>query len=483
MIQVIAIRAWKICKSEISTRTGKLSLLLAGTASSVGKTTAAIGLSAALRARGLKVQPAKAGPDFLDAAWLAQVCERACPSLDAWMAAHQADLPKLLSCFAESGDFILIEGAMGLFDGDERGETSSASLACLFNLPILLVINAKGLGQSVAAMAEGFLNYRPAALSARGRFCGIICAHVSSQRHARILREAILPVCQRHGTPFLGCLPCAGAPQIPSRHLGLVQASEQTVDFAAAGAWFDANISLNALLNLQAPPLPARTEFAPLADDAPVIAIAHDRAFAFLYPDLPLLLRQLGAKTILFSPLADPCPPPCDGLYFPGGYPELFARELADNAKMMVAIRQLARAGLPIYGECGGYLYLSQSLTDLEGTTWPMLGLLPVAAAMGQNLAALGYRRAYADWLGHEFVLGHEFHYARETRHKAVTLWRCHNARGENLGFSGAKLGNIAGSWLHLYPLGSQAFWRSWLKLVKRQKEQRKAKWATRLEG
>lgn len=453
-----------------------MSLLLAGTASSAGKTTAAIGLIAALKASGIDVQPAKAGPDFLDAGWLSQAADRPCLNLDVWMAANASDISKLLGNYARPGDFLVVEGAMGLYDGDEQGQTSSAYLACLLNLPIVLILNAKGLGQSAAAIADGFLHYQPETLPAPPKFCGIICSNVAGERHARILREALAPICRKYGVIFLGCLPQKNAPQIPSRHLGLVQAQEKNLDYAACGAWFAEYVNLEHLLGLRRDFTLPEPEILPqLPGNAPVIAIARDQAFAFLYADLPLLLHKLGAKTVFFSPLADAEPPDCDGVYLPGGYPELFAQQLASNMAMSNSLRKLASRGIPIYGECGGYLYLGQSLTDLVGERWPMLGLLPFTATMGKRLAALGYRKGYnASWLGERPVLGHEFHYARECKANAMPLWQLHNARGENVGASGASSGNVLGSFLHLYPLGSRIFWEKWLQLVIRAKEARK---------
>lgn len=446
-------------------------LVLAGTASNTGKTTVAIALAAALKARGISVQPAKAGPDYLDAAWLAKAAGRACPNLDIWMARDSSAISSILGRFARSGDFVLAEGAMGLYDGDANGRASTAALAESLGLPVLLLLNAKGMGQSVAAMASGFLGWCAPGIAKKPHFCGIICVRTGSPRHEKILAKALEPVCREYGVPFLGCLPVKDAPCIPSRHLGLTQSCEMDIDEAKAGEWLASHVDVDLLLCQTAkhampikPAVPARRR----ASAGPVTAIARDAAFAFCYADLPLLLEELGAYVVYFSPLHDNALPKCDAIYFPGGYPELYARELEKNGAMLVALREMAADGMPIYGECGGYIYLMDRVYDTEGRPSQMAGLLRGEARLDKCLAALGYRAAKSLWLGSGLVYGHEFHYAKAAGESGEPLWRLSDAVGSDLGTAGQRKGNVAGSWVHLYPFGSHAFWREWVDLARR---------------
>lgn len=448
-------------------------LVIAGTSSNCGKTAAAIGLISALRQRGLAIQPAKAGPDFLDAGWLAKVSGRPCLNLDGWMA-EAKEIQRLLARWPKLYDLLVVEGAMGLYDGAGDNSASTAQLAAVLNLPALLIINAKGSGQSIAAVASGFMAWSKSRMRKPLCFCGLICTHVGSERHRQLLKEALEPVCVDFNVPFLGCLPCQGAPQIPARHLGLKQACEIELDFAAAGRWFAENVDLGGLLAAVRKDGSIEAECGKelLAKDGPTVAIARDEAFAFCYADLPLLLAELGAKVVYFSPLRDEAPPPCAAVYLPGGYPELYGQTLAANKCMLAALYKLARSGRPIYGECGGYMYMLEALMDANGERWPMAGLLPGQTHLGKRFAALGYRAATSCWLGAEVVYGHEFHYAVAEGERCAPLWRTRNALGEELGPNGQRLGNVIGSWVHLYPCGSRPFWRQWLKLAEEADEQ-----------
>ncbi len=442
-------------------------LVIAGGGSGSGKTAAAIGLIAALNAMGISVQPAKAGPDFLDAAWLAKASCRQCPNLDLWMAPEPARIMDIVRQFVASRDFLLVEGAMGIYDGVSGAEASTANLAGLLGLPVLLLLNCKGMGQTAAALASGVLDWH-----SRPRFCGIVCTHTGSKKHEQILKATLEPVCHKAGIPFLGCLPAKNAPAIPSRHLGLVQACEMDLNLKKAGEWFAENVNINQLLQnsvcVSIPVSGTCDNSHNLYCPAPVIGIARDKAFSFCYADLPGLLESLGASVVYFSPLKDKSPPKCDALYFPGGYPELYAGRLSANRSMLTALSELSHAGMPIYGECGGYMYLLQTLEDADGQNWPMAGLLPGKTKMGKRLAALGYRAAKARFLDGKLVYGHEFHYAMAEGESAPPLWEVMDADGNMLGKSGQSHGGTAGSWLHLYPQGSRDFWRKYVNLAKR---------------
>lgn len=484
-------------------------LLVAAPASSAGKTVATLGLIRALRGAGLEVRAAKTGPDFIDAAFLARASGAPAANLDAWMCrpggrgrprALPAGLGRLRRRLltgdgTRTPDLWVVEGAMGLYDGGPAGAGGAAQLARLLDVPVLLVLNVRGMGQSVAALAEGFLRHMPA--GGRPRFLGLVCTHSGGETHERLLREALAPVLAREKLPLFGFLPRAGAPKIASRHLGLVEAGEALaeVDPDSIGRWFAGHCDVEGILRAlgvsrpQTRPspasrsIPSSTAFFPFraragrAAGRPRIGIARDAAFSFCYADLPPLLAELGGEPVFFSPLADAAPPVgCAGLYFPGGYPELHAEALAANASMLAALRGLAERGLPMYGECGGYIYLMRKL-EVNGRHHALAGLLPVGCHMGERLAALGYREAepLPGWLpempGHFSLLvrGHEFHYARldhPAPPECAPLWRMADAACEPRGLEGCRLGRVAGSWLHLYPEGSRRFWRAWLALA-----------------
>lgn len=446
----------------------EMGVFIAATGSNAGKTSAAIGMIAALRSMGLTVQAAKAGPDFLDAAWLEMASGRPCPNLDMFMGANGA-WRKCWERFLNNSDFAVIEGSMGLFDGDAGGLSSGSLLARMLDLPVLLLLNARGVGQSVAAIAKGFFQYLPPNMFGSLRFCGVICTHVASERHWRLLSRALHPVCSDANVPLLGYLSVQGAPQLESRHLGLKQACECDLDLAAAKQWFGSHVNVESLRKCCACGRmnTVRDEY-PEADV--VVAIARDEAFAFCYADLPLLLAEFGAKAVFFSPLRDRELPRCDAIYIPGGYPELYGAQLAANETMKVSLRKAACMGKPVYGECGGYMYLMEAIVDADGRLWPMSGLLPGMARMGRRLAALGYRVVQGGDLTGK-VYGHEFHYARGPEVPG-DLWNVSDAEGRPVASSCVNVGSVTGSWIHLYPEGSRSFWQRWLEVARRRKKQ-----------
>ena len=607
-------------------------IIIAGTGSNTGKTTTTLALLCALAARGMPVCAAKTGPDYIDTAFHAAITGLPAANLDTWMCREtppkagespltsKKRLPKgLRSVFARMAGpenapkhafgthapaLLVVEGAMGLYDGGHNGAGSTAQLAALLDLPIVLVCSAAGLGQSVAPLVEGYIRHKPQWLPTNGtgpRFLGVICTHVGSPRHAEIIEEALKPLQKTDGLSLLGLLPRTGAPALKSRHLGLVEARQalSALNRPALARWFEENCHLDALLHLagaamrlqntaanpphgflggmaeaiqdgpathkqtwgarffmprpparlsanspacqhaarHAPPesVPGVTQPPPknalqktvqeagqksalstaqntAQSAAPAVAkgspaqksgrhplrvgMAWDAAFSFCYADLPPLLTELGTELVCFSPLRDAAPPPgCAALYFPGGYPELHAPQLSANTPMLDALRTLARNGLPIYGECGGYIYLMRSLRlaqddGVDGQAeYPMAGLLPISCTLGQERAALGYRGAQAlpgwplpgdktdkktgtDPKGRApapiWVRGHEFHYASEDNTPlpagCAPLWNLYDSKGVFLRHEGCRHGSVAGTWLHCYPEGSRRFWRAWLK-------------------
>ena len=386
-------------------------LLIAGTHSGCGKTTVTLGVMAALTRRGLAVQPFKCGPDFIDPSLHRTVAGRVSRNLDVRM----CGLDWVRHTFARhsrDADIAVVEGVMGLFDG---GEGSAATLARTLDLPVLLVVDVRSMAESAAAVAHGFATLDPAV-----RLAGVICNGVGSDRHRRMVTEAIGGHC-----PVLGCLPRSEAVAIPSRHLGLHMGEEQPLTGAGLERLIEliaAHVDLDLLLRIAA--RQRREESAPepatsMVPGAPVrIGLARDPAFCFYYEDNLDLLRAAGADLVPFSPLEDGClPPELDGLYLGGGYPELHARRLSGNQAMREQIRNFAASGRPVYGECGGFMYLCRSLTDLDGEVFAMTGVYPFAARMQARLRSLGYRwpQVVRDCLlapAGTVLHGHEFHYS-----------------------------------------------------------------------
>ncbi len=433
--------------------------VIAGTHSGCGKTLVSLAVMAALRARGLGVAPFKAGPDFIDPTLHAAVCGRASHNLDPWMCGPEATRAILLR-HARGSHVAVVEGVMGLFDGiaGSTDEGSTAALAKLLGLPVALVLDARSMARSVAALALGYTSFDPQLPVA-----GLILNRVGSPNHADLLREALetapnLPSAAR----ILGLLPRDEALALPSRHLGLVTAQDAPLDpglVARLARWAEDNLDLTRLLNA----CPA-LEF-PAPDPAPApaarvrIGLARDAAFCFTYAENLRLLEAAGAQLVPFSPLAGrTLPPDLAGLYLPGGYPELHAAALAANAGLRAEIKAFSAAGRPVYAECGGFMYLMESIKDPEGRTHPMCGAFAMAAAMLPRFAALGYREVVttrAGLFGPEWTMlrGHEFHYSSPTGAdpEAQPLYRVRDRRGWTDQAEGFAKGNTLGSYIHLH--------------------------------
>lgn len=377
-------------------------LFISAPASGQGKTTLTAALARYHRRAGRRVRVFKTGPDFLDPMILSRACGEPVYSLDLWMVG-EAGCRALLAEAAAHADLILIEGVMGLFDGTP----SSADLAMAFQVPIAAVVSAQSLAQTFGAIAYGLANFRPGL-----PFYGVLANRIASPRHAQMVRDGLPDTLS-----LLGTIAADADFELPERHLGLHQASEIDDLDARLDRAADA-IGATALATL-----PPAVEFdAGLPDDTMPrslegmrIAIARDAAFSFIYPANLDLLVALGAELAFFSPLADECvPDACDALYLPGGYPELHTRALAANRSSADSIRAHAQAGRRIVAECGGMLYLLESLTDRSGEAVPMLGLLPGHAHVRTRLAALGMQQLSASDAGNlvGILTGHTFHYS-----------------------------------------------------------------------
>ncbi|WP_437992135.1 cobyrinate a,c-diamide synthase [Sorangium sp. So ce145] len=398
-------------------------LVVAGTASGVGKTTATVAIARALRARGLQVALFKCGPDYLDPTYHARAVAGTSHNLDGWMMGREA----VLSTFAAEtagADVALIEGVMGLFDGaSPTGEEgSTAEIAKWLEAPVALVIDASGMARSVAALVQGFAGFDPAL-----RVAAVVCNQVGSRGHLDILRQAQAQV--NRSLPVLGGLPRDEAQRFPERHLGLRTADEAALPEERLDHWgaqAEAWIGLDALLEIAraAPPLPAAGAAAtPGAAAASAqrgrarIGVAFDEAFHFYYADNLRRLEAAGAEIVRFSPIRDARLPDVDALYLGGGYPEVHAERLAANAALRDEIRAFAGRGGPIYAECGGLMYLTEAIRTLDGRAHPMVGLVPAEAAMCEKLQALGYvevetqARTILGGAGLRFR-GHQFRYS-----------------------------------------------------------------------
>ncbi|HYM30121.1 MAG TPA: cobyrinate a,c-diamide synthase, partial [Candidatus Cybelea sp.] len=391
------------------------------------------------------------GPDYIDPAFHAAASGRPCLTLDPW-AMRGATLDRLAAELAGDADLVLVEGVMGLFDGARDGSGSTADLAARLSLPVILVVDVRGLGASIAALVDGFRRFRSdVAVS------GVICNRISGAAHAEMLRAALAPL----DLPLIGCLPAREALSLPSRHLGLVQAREHPgIDriVADAAATAASHLDLERLLTLAAPlaPMPRETDIA-LAPLGQRIAVAEDDAFAFAYPHVLEGWRRAGAELLRFSPLNDAAPDAsCDAVYVPGGYPELFAGKLAANAAFLEGLRAAAGRGAAIYGECGGYMVLGDALVDAEGARHAMAGLLPLETSFAARKLHLGYRQialvadAPFGRRGQRFR-GHEFHYSSIAREgDGEPLFHASDATGRDLGAAGLRRGRVMGSFLHL---------------------------------
>jgi cobyrinic acid a,c-diamide synthase len=437
---------------------GNRRVVIAGTHSGVGKTTITLGLLTALRARGQSVQPFKVGPDFIDPSHHRVAAGRLSRNLDSWLMDDASNL-ELFARAAHGADIAVIEGMMGLFDGfsgrNEQG--SAAHMAKLLHAPVVLVVDAAAMARSAGAMVLGYQQFDPQ-VDVRG----VIFNRAGSAGHFEMLKEAVE---SRTSVKVLGYLQRDASLTMPERHLGLVPQAErdQAELYAHLAQRLEQTIDLDALLALSdCEPLPAILPklFAGENNLPPVrIGVALDEAFNFYYEDNLDLLRHHGAQIVPFSPVHDAQIPDVDLLYIGGGFPELFTGQLAGNTEMAESIRAFAREGGPIYAECGGLMYLGETLRPFDGEPARMLGLLPVRTRMTRERLSIGYTEAevLAPNLiaaAGERLRGHEFHWseweAAGSPNTTYTLQRRGQTKPD--GFSA---GRVLGSYLHLH-FGSQ---------------------------
>jgi cobyrinic acid a,c-diamide synthase len=415
-------------------------IVIGGTWSGCGKTTVARGLMAAFAARGLRVQPFKVGPDFIDPSHHTAICGRISRNLDPFMMG-EGEVSSVFARASEGADLAIIEGVMGLFDGVDGGlVASTAHIAGLLSAPIILVVEPRGMSGSVHAVIRGYTTHRPETLPA-----GFIFNRVGSRRHRALIEAGLTG-------KALGWIPKSEDLSLDSRHLGLVMASEVTVHSSQVGI-FEECCDLDAILDLAraAPELPEPKTLPPPKPCRVRIGVARDAAFCFIYQENLDRLARAGASLVFFSPLADPLPD-AEALYLPGGYPELHSEALSSS----LFLRELSGAcsdGMPVYGECGGLLALCETLST--GEEVPMAGVLPARGILTHKVQALGYIEARA--MGHAAALipglalrGHEFHYSRlECGRDARFSLELTRGTGISGGLDGLTEGNTVGTYTH----------------------------------
>ncbi len=435
-------------------------IVLAGASSNVGKTSIAIGMMKAFVKQGLEVQPFKVGPDYIDPAFHTYVTGNISRNLDYWMLG-ETHIKSLLSKNMKDADIAIIEGVMGLYDGiaGERINGSTAHVAKILNAPVVLIIDGSGMSTSAAAVVMGYQHFDP-----QVNIAGVIINKVSGQRHYELLKEVIEA---ETGIPCLGYVQKNEAVHLGSRHLGLVpcvETGELDDKIENLADMIEETLDLEgivALANGVKEPLEEVENPLPVVDQKVRIGIARDKAFNFYYQDNLELLEGLGAELVPFSPLSDhKLPNDLQGLYLGGGFPEVFAPELSSNMSMKNDIKAMADSGMPIYAECGGFMYLNKCIKDFDGKSYDMVGIFKGEAEMTKRLQRFGYvdvamNRDSVIGSKDMEIRGHEFHRSlvagisdddyiydvrKERAGKVIKTWRC-----------GANYKNVVGGYAHIH--------------------------------
>ena len=416
-------------------------MLIGAATSGSGKTTFTMGLLRALSRRGLRVQPFKCGPDYIDTQFHSIASGRESVNLDTWMASPE-HVREVFARYSADADVAVIEGMMGLFDGYDRMRGSSAEIAALLDVPVVLVVNARSTAYSVAALLHGMKTFRPDV-----KIAGVVFNQVASESHYAFLKAAA----DDAGVPSLGWIPRTEGLNIPSRHLGLTIGMEQEISALAdrAADLIEKTVQLGTDPNCTILQKKNNWGLSPIVSFLK-IAVAKDRAFNFTYRENIDRLREMGEVTF-FSPLAGDELPEADLVYLPGGYPELFAPELSLNRTLAAQLVQYAEKGGRILAECGGMMYLGKSITDQDGKVWPMAGVLPIECTMEGARLHLGYRKMTVG--GVEFK-GHEFHYSKIVQlgtDPNCTILVQSNAKGEKVNTELFRYKNVIAGYTHWY--------------------------------
>lgn len=434
-------------------------LVVAGTASGVGKTTVALGIMGALRRRGLAVAPYKVGPDYIDPGYHLLVSGRVSRNLDTWLTSPECMHENFMRGAADA-DVSVIEGVMGLFDGRAGGgdSGSTAEIARLLDGVVILVVDCASMSRSLAALLHGFASFDRSVSVA-----GAVLNNVGSERHGAMLADAA----REAGVPVLGVLGRAEAMAMSSRHLGLVPAGEtdreELLERIIAAA--EEQIDLDRMLKLAAPAGTAAGGSGNIrlraAGGDVRLAVARDEAFSFYYADGLEALEAAGARLVEFSPLNDSGLPACDGVYIGGGFPEVFAAQLAANEKMRSSLGAAAASGMPVYAECGGLVYLCRDV-EVSGARQEMVGAIPLRARMTGRRQALGYVEAQARgdsilFAAGDGVRGHEFRWSSVDWREEELAYDCISARRDGVRGDGYRRGNILASYVHINFAGNRS--------------------------
>ena len=463
--------------------------VIAGTGSGSGKTTASLGIMAWLAKMGYRVAPFKVGPDFIDPGHHTALTGTPSRNLDSWMLTREMN-QTIFARGCKDKDVAVVEGVMGLFDGysgvSEAGST--AQMAKWLGLPVVLLVDARSMARSAAAIVKGFEVFDPDL-----QFAGVLFSKTGSERHYEYLKEAVADRCQMKS---LGHLPRNEHLVMPERHLGLVTSDEHLVSstmIQTLVSMIDGHTDLKNMLNMlpeikmevaETNPLPGFDNFSETLNTSLEvlpqkekeisfggfekeknirIAVARDKAFCFYYPENLQFLEAAGAELVSFSPMTDrKLPGDIQGIYLGGGYPELFAETLSQNRAMQQQIKEKSDQGMPIYGECGGFMYLCSHIIGMDGsTTYPMTGCFPFTAVMSKKMRSLGYREVSLDQdclVGKkgDMLRGHEFHYSSledETLDCGgmQRIYKASARAGRQVSLEGYWKGNTLGSYMHIH--------------------------------
>jgi len=437
-------------------------IIIAGTHSGVGKTTIVTGLLAVLKQQGLTVQSYKVGPDYIDPGYHQLASGRVAHNLDTWLVPTEKIIP-IFAKTAVGNDLVIVEGVMGLYDGGRQGVSSTAAIAKLLSAPVVLVIDAKSMGESVAAIALGFKMYDPEV-----NLVGVIINRLGSANHQKMVTEAL----ERIRIPVLGCIYRNEAISMPERHLGLTPVTEHNAQdiIAELCVQISEQVDVAKMISIanSAPELPIMSENLKTADQSPPIVrigVAQDEAFSFYYPESLEVLKTMGAEIIPFSPLNDTHLPNVDGLLFGGGFPEMFVNQLACNVSMRQSIADACQVGIPVYAECGGFMYLTKKIVDFDGKHYDMVGVIPASCSMQSKLQTIGYVEATALTdnvlcLSGECMRGHEFHFSLVDNDVNSEPFPCafefKKVRTGAIYSGGYAYGNILASYLHMHFAGHE---------------------------
>ena len=444
-------------------------LVIAATQSGGGKTTITTGIIAALRKRGLTVQSYKIGPDYIDPCYHSLASNRPAHNLDSWLVSKEK-LQDIFTQTSQESDIAIIEGVMGLYDGGKDGISSTAEIAKLLKAPVVLIIDAKSMGASAAAIALGFREYDKDV-----NLAGVILNRIGSDNHKNIIESALSEL----GIKCLGAIKRDNKLITPERHLGLLPTIEnetkelieniseainaqvnidELIEIAERGNKEQGTGNRNEILRIESVPFISKSSLIPHSSFLK-IAVVKDEAFNFYYPESLKVLEQLGADIITFSPLHDKSIPKVDGLIIGGGFPEMFATQLEANVSMRESIKNAVFNGLPIFAECGGYMYLMNELIDFEGKSHNMVGVIDNSAKMNDKLQMVGYVEAE---LLNDCILGkigdtfhaHEFHFSNEVNNNGQNAFNCVRIRNNSNYRAGFVSDNIVASYLHIHFAG-----------------------------